>query len=138
MQIKRRGFTLIELMIAVAVIGILAAIAYPSYQDFVRKGRRADAQSFLMEVAARQQHFLVDRRAYGEGITAAPSSNGLGMTIPSSVSSFYTVTMNTNNNARPPTFSVSAAPQGRQAGDDCGTLAIAQNGAKSAAKTNCW
>src|SRR5688500_9219375 len=58
------GFTLIELIVAVAIIGILAAIAYPAYQQQIRKSRRAEAQSFLMAVAARQQQFLLDTRAY--------------------------------------------------------------------------
>jgi len=132
------GFTLIELMIAVAVVGILAAIAYPSYQAYVLKGRRADTQAFLMDVAARQQHFLIDRRAYGLSITDAPSSNGLGMTIPASVSNFYTVTLTADNTARPPTYSISAAPKAGQDRDACGTLAIDQTGGKSAGKSGCW
>ena len=54
-----RGFTLLELMIVVAIVGILASIAYPSYMDHVRKGNRAKAQAFLMDVAQRQQNYLL-------------------------------------------------------------------------------
>ena len=55
MNKKARGFTLIEVMIAVAIVGILAAIALPSFQAHLRKGRRADTQAFMMDLATRQQ-----------------------------------------------------------------------------------
>ncbi len=138
-QAASPGFTLIELMITVAIIAILAAIAMPSYQDYIRKGRRADAQSFMQEVVARQQHFLLDRRAYGTGITGATAVGELGMTIPTNVSGFYTVTMATNNGAAPPSFVVTAAPTGNQAYEKCGTLTIDQRGVKTASGSGtCW
>ena len=133
------GFTLIELMITVAIIAILAAIALPSYESYVRKGRRADAQSFMQEVVARQQHFLLDRRAYGSGLTTATSAGGLGMTVPSNVSGFYGVVMATDNAVAPPIFTVTATPSGKQAYEPCGTLTINQSGAKTASGTGtCW
>jgi type IV pilus assembly protein PilE len=136
---RRHGFTLIELMITVAIIAILAAVAMPSYQDYVRKARRADAQSFMQEVVARQQHFLVDRRAYGTGITGATSTGELGMSIPTNVSSFYTVTMATDNTTAPPSFTVTATPSGNQAYEKCGTLTIDQRGVKAASGSGtCW
>lgn len=134
-----RGFTLIELMIAVAMIAILAALALPSYQDYVRRGRRADAQSFLHEVAARQQHFLIDRRAYSDSITNLPSAGGLGLTMPAAVSPYYEINLASDNVARPPTFSVSAAPRGAQLADQCGTMTVNQRGEKSSSGTGrCW
>ncbi len=134
-----RGLTLIELMIALAVVALLASIALPSYQDQVRKSRRADTQAFLSEVVARQQHFLLDRRAYATSVTAATTVNGLGMTVPASVSSHYTVTLVTDNAARPPIYTLTAAPNTRQAGDACGSLFINQAGTKTAAgKGTCW
>jgi type IV pilus assembly protein PilE len=136
------GFTLIELMITVAIIAILAAVAMPSYQDYVRKGRRADAQAFLQEVVARQQHFLLDRRAYASGaIDAATSATppGLGMTLPASISTYYTVALATDNTAAPPSFTVTATPTGTQASEKCGTLTIDQRGTKTASGTGtCW
>lgn len=134
-----RGFTLIELMITVAIIAILAAIALPSYQEYVRKSRRGDAQSFMSEIVARQQHFLLDRRAFSDSITNAPASGGLGMTIPANVSTYYTVTMATDNSTSPPSFSVSAAPTGSQTGEKCGTLSIDHRGSKAATGgAGCW
>lgn len=129
----QRGFTLIELMIAVAIVGILASIALPSYQDYVRKGRRADAQAFMHEVASRQQHFLVDRRMYASTLDA------LGLAAPSSVSPHYNITLtNVINNVQPMGFTLQAAPIGGQARDTCGTLTLNAQGAKGAAKGGCW
>jgi type IV pilus assembly protein PilE len=134
------GFTLIELMITVAIVAILAAVALPSYSQYMRKARRGDAQSFMSEVAARQQHFLLDRRAYSTSITDAPASGGLGMTIPSNVSSFYTVTIPPDSvTTQPPAFIVQAVPTGSQTEDTCATLRLNQAGQKTATGTgSCW
>lgn len=136
------GFTLLEMMIVVAIIALLATIALPSYQDYVRKGRRADAQSFLLEVAARQQHWLVDRRAYSGFVEKAVADGGLGMTAPSNVSTFYDVTMVVDNTAgTPPTFTVTATPKSGndQAKDKCGALSVNQSGTKTYSGTGtCW
>ena len=136
--LRQRGFTLIELMIAVAVVAILASIALPSYQDQVRKSRRGDAQSFATDVVARQQQFLLDRRTYAVSITDAPAANGLGLAVPTSVTPFYRVTIATDNSA-PPTFTVTLTPLGAQANDTCGTLTITAAGKKAATGTGkCW
>ncbi|MFP5398250.1 MAG: type IV pilin protein [Gammaproteobacteria bacterium] len=135
---RSRGFTLIELMITVAIIAILAAVALPNFQDYVRKGRRADAQSFLLEVAARQQHFLVDRRAYSDSITKTPAEGGLGMTLPSNVDPHYTIALVADNAARPPAFTLTATPKGAQATEKCGEMTLNHAGAKTAKKAGCW
>lgn len=124
-----RGFTLIELMVAVAVVAILATIAIPSYSEYVKRGTRADAQSFLMEVALRQQQRLVDRRAYAASIT------DLGLSVPSAIAAKYSVSMSVPA-VVPPNFTITAAPQGTQSTEPCGTLAVSSNGSRSPAK--CW
>ncbi|ALP51802.1 hypothetical protein Tel_00855 [Candidatus Tenderia electrophaga] len=63
------GFTLIELMIVVAIIGILAAIAYPAYQDQVRKGKRAEGQAALLDMMAKQERFYTDNNSYTTALT---------------------------------------------------------------------
>jgi len=131
------GFTLIELMITVAVMGVLAAIAYPSYMRYVARGNRSAAQSFMLEVTSRQERYLLDARQY------APDLPTLGATVPSTVSPNYTVTI-TNVTAAPPGYVVQAAPIGGQANNDanCGTLTIDGTGAKAASGpggvANCW
>ena len=127
-QKKIRGFTLIELMITVAIIGILVAVAFPSYNYAVKKNRRAGAQSALSDIAQRQQQFLMDNRAYTADLTTA----GLRYTTPTDVSPYYTlsVTVGTGN---PPSFTAAATPisTGSQASD--GTLTLTSSGAKAPA-----
>lgn len=134
---RSAGFTLIEMLITVAVLSILAAIAYPSYQDQVRKSRRAEAQSLLMDIGTRQQQRLLDVRSY------AASTAELNVNIPSSVRPHYTITINAPAGATPPTFTASAAPRSGQAQDKCGTLGIDNTNTKTAVKggtaqTGCW
>ena len=106
----QKGFTLIELMITLAVIAILSAIAYPSYQDHVRRGVRSQGQQFLMDLAQRQEQFFLDNRGY-----ATDLGNGAGllnMSIPVEVSNKYTLQQPfaVNNAATPPTFTLVLTP----------------------------
>lgn len=98
------GFTLIEVMITVAVVAILAAIAYPSYLDYMRRGKRATAQTALMDLAARQQSYLLDRRVYTATLP------DLGFTAPKEIAGDYQFTVVVNNAATPPTFVATAKP----------------------------
>lgn len=123
LRVQPNGFTLLELMIVVAIVGILATIAYPSYQSYMRRGHRADAQAYLMDLAQRQQQYFIDNRAY------APDIATLNAVTPSTVASFYTVQIATA--ATPPAFSVTATATGSQAPD--GNLTINNAGAKTPA-----
>jgi type IV pilus assembly protein PilE len=133
MKKPHRGFTLIELMITVAIVAILAAVALPSYRSYVRTTHRSEAQAFMLAVAARQQQFLVDTRSYVDTIAE------VGVPMPSNVATAYTVTGNTMNmTVSPATFSLELVPTTAQASEKCGTLRIDQTGAKTAAVAGCW
>lgn len=131
-----RGFTLIELMIAVAIVGILASVAYPSYQRYVARSNRSVAIAYLNEVATRQQQYRLDARTFGSLADIGMSS------APSDVSTHYTISL--SGAATATTFTVQAAPKGGQATNDstCGTLTLDQAGAKtasgSAGAATCW
>jgi type IV pilus assembly protein PilE len=119
---KTRGFTLIELIIAVAVVGILVAIAVPSYQNHLRKARRADAQGFITQIAQRQQQYLLDARTYAYNLS------DLGLTAPPTVSSHYTIAI--TGGANPPTYTITADPAGSTVQVDDGVLSMDQTGLK--------
>jgi type IV pilus assembly protein PilE len=139
-RIRTRGFTLIELMIAVAIIGILVAVAYPSYQGQIRKSNRSAAQQFMLDVATREQQMMMDLRQYiAVGATAnfpnAPTaaSPGLNLAVPPKASGNYSFVVTTPV-ASPPNFIVTATPLGSQTVD--GVLTLDAAGTKSPA--NKW
>lgn len=127
---RANGFTLIELMIVVVIVGIIAAVAVPSYTSYIVKGKRAAAQAFMMDVASKEKQYLLDARAYTNNLSALGFAS-----VPREVSDHYTVTV-TVPGTLPPTFTVQAVPVvgGSQSGD--GTLSLASDGTKS--PTNKW
>ncbi len=134
-----RGFTLIELMIVVTVVAILAAVAIPTYQDSIRKGRRGQAKADLVELAQiLERHRTVHGRYdadRGGGAFALPISQS-----PRTGTAFYLIAANPARTTD--TFTLTATPQGAQAKDTrCGTLSIDQAGQKNATGTDaasCW
>ena len=126
------GFTLIELMIVVAIIGVLAAIAFPSYETYVIKSNRRATQAFMLDVANREKQYFLDARSYLDVANNAAFTN-LGMTVPTEVSKYYDMTVAASAAATPPTFTVSATPiAGKKQAND-GTLTLTQDGTKAPA-----
>ena len=113
---------------AVAIVGILAIIAFPSYQDHLRKGRRSAAQSFIIDVAARQQQYLIDARSYAAGAGALGTLN---LAVPADVSRFYTVTIDPAVPTLPPSYTISATPIAGSAQIPDGVLTLDHQGAKT-------
>ena len=134
-RVAAAGFTLIELMIAVVIVGILATIAFPSYQDYMRKGRRSAAQSFLIDVAARQQQYLIDARSYAGGAGALGTLN---LAVPADVSRFYTVTIDPAAPTLPPSYIITATPIAGSAQVQDGVLTLDQQGAKTRNGQSGW
>lgn len=147
------GFTLIELMITVAVIAILGAIAYPSYVEHVARGRRADAKTVMLEATQVLERRFTECGAYNRKPDCAAAAN-MGEVIASSLQSspkegatkWYQMDAG-NTTLAAATFTLTFLPQGAQASDKCGSFQLANTGQKSvinkpagstATVSDCW
>ena len=134
-----QGFTLIELMITVATVGILASLAYPSYAQYIVRSNRSSAVSFVMNLASKQEQYNLDARQYTNQLSLLGAAS-----IPTEVSNNYNVTVTADNTVAPPAYSITSTPTGTQLARDtlCGTLSINQTGLKTisgtSAVTKCW
>lgn len=132
---KNQGVTLIELMIAVAIVGILAAVAYPSYSQYIMSSRRSEAQSALTRIANLEERYFMDNNAYGNlqqlGLTATSAA-----TYPTD-GGYYAISVTTSS----ATYTLTATASGAQAYDTkCSTLTLGQDGTKgpSLSVNECW
>lgn len=134
---RLRGFTLLELVIALAVVAVLATIAIPSYRDTVIRGNRSAAKQFASDVANHEEQYLLDRRSY----TNNYGIGGLGMKPPSEASANYTFSIATAGNnclgnaLTAPAYVITGTAIGAQASD--GNLCLDNVGNRTpAAKWN--
>lgn len=132
---RSAGFTLIELMIVVAVIAILVAVAVPTYQDSVRKSRRGQAQADLVEASqAMERYYTVNGKYTGKtlkeiaGFDQSPRGNG---------TAYYSLSLQADTRS----YTVTATPSSGsdQSQDKCGTMSVDATGKKTAKSTDyCW
>jgi len=114
-----RGFTLIEILIALALVAILATIAYPSYASAIRRAHRAEAQGYMLALALREQRYMSDARTFTANIGT------LGVSPPTDLVPFYSFAIATPNDT---TFVITATAIGSQVDD--GNLTLDQSGAR--------
>ncbi len=142
----QRGFSLIELMIVVAIVAIISAFAYPAYDRYIVRTKRSVAQNTLLQVADRQQQFFMDNKRFATDLTdigfnANPFvvDDSGSATVTSDTDAAYSVSL---SNVTATTWTATAAPlQGQLARDDhCGSLTLTQAGAKgdSVGSGDCW
>ena len=140
-----RGFSLVELMVVVAILGVIVTLAYPSYRDTVLRGRRTEATRALIDVADRMTEYFIDNKTYTDNLLAL----GLGTDPFITDNGYYSLTVRDNGGggACPiaTCFELDATPIGTQADDDdCAEIQFNSSGVKAAfaddnsQNNSCW
>lgn len=133
--LQRRGFTLIEVMIVVAIIGILSAIAMPLYRQYIDNARRAEARALLMENAQYMQRFYTANNG-----NFAKTLDNRDPVLPNTANNFYDFRI-VPADLTATTFTLEAKPKGTMENDKCGTLGVTNTGARKSSKltaAECW
>jgi type IV pilus assembly protein PilE len=128
---RAAGFTLVELMIAVVVIGVLAAIAIPAFTDAIRKSRRSDAFAALSTIQQAQERWRSNNASYatllGNTATAGDPPNGLGLST-TSPSAYYTVSLSGVGNSGYTALAVAASDKSQASDAGCQVMAVRMTG----------
>ena len=135
MSLKLSGFTLIELMITVAILAIIAAVAIPSYTSYVDRGKRAEARTALLDIAARQERYYSNNRQYADQLSK------LNLSGTKSENGYYTLSVTLPSGSNNQDFDATATPSG-WTDDKCSNLGIDETGAKTHSglgdRALCW
>ncbi len=136
MKAKQMGFTLIELMITVAIIGILSSVGYPSYMSHIQKAKRSEAQAALVSMATAMEQWRVENNNDYTGVTVGTGDTSIftdRVPTDGSGTQSYTLSIPTLATGN---YTLQATPVST---DDCGTLTLDSTGVKaSSTGTNCW
>jgi type IV pilus assembly protein PilE len=140
------GFTLVELMIVVAIVAILAAIAVPQYRKYVQKSNRATAKSALLDLSRREETYYSTNNSYTLNLVSLGYNNITNnqIQVPNSSNPTYTIafTAPATSGSSASTYTASATPTGSQTGDGCGTYSVDYLGNQLPATTSggssCW
>lgn len=140
---KPSGFTLIELMVVVALVALLLSIAVPGYSAQIRRANRTEAKTALLGVASAQERFLFSFGRYSESLTGAVGNSRVsGLALADTTKSgdddnaYYDMSLEVEPGGLG--YEVSAFPQGSQTVDDCGTLRLTHSGERGADAEGCW
>ena len=146
MMKTQRGFTLVELMVVLVIIAILTTIAYPSYQEQVRKTRRADCAAALVGLAAAMERHFSTNSSYTGAAASGANTGSPAIYATQCPLDGGAATYNLNISAATNTsYTVTATPTGGQSGDKCGILTLSNTGLKGISNADtgvtvqdCW
>jgi len=146
------GFTLVEIMIVVAILGMIVAVAMPSYTEYVKKTKRTDAKVELMRIAQLQESYFVQNLSYAKDLTTGSGGLGLGASVLSEQDE-YLITISAKDSGNGgctglsadscASYTLTATAQGGQAYDKCKNFTLTNTGVKGRSGTaetvkKCW
>lgn len=128
----QNGFTLVEVMITLAIIAILAAVAVPAYQNSITKSKRNDGKNAIHNAAARMEQYYLDNKTYSTDMT----DFGFAASPASSTEGYYLISAVAGADGIASSYTLSAVPQDSQVDDSCGTLTLTSDGVQG--PSDCW